>query len=285
MKTKETIDPRRVKALALDLDGTLLLPNAVLSERARSILAKCMNRGIAVIICTGRSFGGAEPYRDALGAAGPMVYFNGAQVLDMPGGTVLELSLLDRAIAEYCVDLARSRGVYFHVFFPGTPDRPEELLAAESSGKETKIYRERTGLEPSFTDLKALFAERGSGCLKAMFIADDKILDTVKAQLGERFGDALYMVRSYVSFLEILAPGVSKGRGLLRALEFRGIGPEETIAFGDEENDLPLFGAAGFSVAPANAAEAVRGAADIVVGPNSEDGVAVFLEELFERQF
>jgi Cof subfamily protein (haloacid dehalogenase superfamily) len=282
MKAKNIIDPRRIKALALDLDGTLLLPNAVLSGRARKILAKCMDRGLAVIICTGRSSEGAEPYRAALDAAGPMVYFNGAEVLDMPGGTVLEASLLDRSIAEYCVDLARSLGVYFHVFFPGTPDRPGELLVAEGPGEESEIYRSRTGLEASFADLKALFAERDSGCLKGMFIAGEEILNAVKAQLGERFGGALYMARSHVSFLEILAPGVSKGRGLLRALEHRGLRADETIAFGDEENDLPLFAAAGFSVAPANAVEAIRRAADVIVGPNAEDGVAAFLEELFD---
>jgi hydroxymethylpyrimidine pyrophosphatase-like HAD family hydrolase len=59
-----------------------------------------------------------------------------------------------------------------------------------------------------------------------------------------------------------------------------GFSPEEVIAFGDEENDLPLFTTAGFAVAPANARDAVRAAADFVTGPNTEDGVAAFLAGL-----
>jgi hydroxymethylpyrimidine pyrophosphatase-like HAD family hydrolase len=53
------------------------------------------------------------------------------------------------------------------------------------------------------------------------------------------------------------------------------------IAFGDEENDLPLFSESAYAVAPANAKETVRSAADIVVASNAEDGVAEFLETLF----
>jgi hydroxymethylpyrimidine pyrophosphatase-like HAD family hydrolase len=64
-------------------------------------------------------------------------------------------------------------------------------------------------------------------------------------------------------------------------MEKRGLKPEELIALGDEENDLPMFSVAGFSVAPANAKEKVRQAADLVTGPNTEDGIAAFLEETF----
>jgi hydroxymethylpyrimidine pyrophosphatase-like HAD family hydrolase len=78
-------------------------------------------------------------------------------------------------------------------------------------------------------------------------------------------------------------PRVSKGEGLRIALDRRGLKPAEAIAFGDEENDLPLFAAAGFSVAPANAKEPVRRAADLLVPSNAEDGVAAFLEETFLR--
>jgi len=56
---------------------------------------------------------------------------------------------------------------------------------------------------------------------------------------------------------------------------------EEAIAFGDEENDIPMFARAGFSIAPSNAKDAVKAKADLVIGSNVEDGVAAFLEEFF----
>jgi hydroxymethylpyrimidine pyrophosphatase-like HAD family hydrolase len=111
-----------------------------------------------------------------------------------------------------------------------------------------------------------------------MFLAEGPVLDTLRASLEARFSRRVYMARSHETFLEIMDGGVSKGRGLEAALGFRRIDPAKVIAFGDEENDLPLFKTAGFSAAPANGKEALRAAADFVIGPNSEDGVAAFLE-------
>jgi len=75
--------------------------------------------------------------------------------------------------------------------------------------------------------------------------------------------------------------GVSKGTGLKTVMECRGLKPEEVIAFGDEENDIPMFSVAGFSAAPSNARENVRQAADFVFGSNAEEGLAAFLDDLF----
>jgi hydroxymethylpyrimidine pyrophosphatase-like HAD family hydrolase len=114
-----------------------------------------------------------------------------------------------------------------------------------------------------------------------MFLAEPEVQDALRPRLAERFGSRIYVARTLRTFLEVMAAGVSKGRGLALALEHRGLAPGGVIALGDEENDLPLFDAAGFSVAPANAKDKVREAADRVVGSNAEDGVAVFLEEFF----
>jgi hydroxymethylpyrimidine pyrophosphatase-like HAD family hydrolase len=211
-----------------------------------------------------------------------MVYYNGAVVMDMPEAKILNASFLEPGLARYCVDLARDLGVYFHIFLPGTPDSPAETLLAERYGEESEVYRNRTGLKPRIVDLKAALDSPGVRCIKGMFIAEPAVLAAVQERLEQQFGGRFYGARSYVSFLEILAPGVSKGHGLRRALEYRGLPPSQTIAFGDEENDLPLFEAAGFSAAPANAQEQILRAADIHIGPNSEDGVAAFLESLFD---
>jgi hydroxymethylpyrimidine pyrophosphatase-like HAD family hydrolase len=64
-------------------------------------------------------------------------------------------------------------------------------------------------------------------------------------------------------------------------MECRGLKPEEVFAFGDEENDIPMFDVAGFSAAPSNAREKVRQAADFVFGSNAEEGLAAFLEKMF----
>jgi hydroxymethylpyrimidine pyrophosphatase-like HAD family hydrolase len=176
-------------------------------------------------------------------------------------------------------------GVHFQVFLPGsagdgTQPAAPELLLIEKESPEADMYRGHTGLVPVLGDImKAVSAPGFSGCIKGMFISDPSIHDALREKLVRQFGNSIAVVRSYPTFLEVLKAGVSKGEGLNTAMTARGLEAENVIALGDEENDLPMFGAAGFSVAPANAREKVKEAADLVIGANSEDGVAIFIEE------
>lgn len=70
--------------------------------------------------------------------------------------------------------------------------------------------------------------------------------------------------------------------GLARYAARLGIAAEQVIAFGDMPNDLSMFGWAGRAFAVGNAHPSVIAAADAVIGPVEEDGVAVFLETLLE---
>lgn len=280
MTGNKAIDPRQIKALALDLDGTLLGLDNRISGRTLRTMRDCKARGIKLILCTGRSPEGAEDYRAALEAEGPQVYFNGAVVADMPGGRVTDTVLLDKAAADFCVDLARKLGIYFQIYLPAPGDYPGNLLMAEHQGTESEMYRNHTGIRAHIGDLKEVLARpENRGCIKGMFIAELEVLDTIRPYLAERFGGSVYIARTHNTFLEVLSPGASKGRGLIAALNRQGLRAAEVIAFGDEENDLPMFQAAGFSAAPANAKEQVRAAADFLTGPHFEDGVAAFLED------
>jgi Cof subfamily protein (haloacid dehalogenase superfamily) len=279
---KRSLDPPLIKALALDLDGTALNPGKILSQRTLRALRGCRERGLELLLVTGRAVEAAEKYRAAMDARGPMVYFNGALVADMPGGAVLSATLLDLEAVEFCVGLSRSLGAYYQVFLPGPPLR--QRLIAERWCPEAEMYLEHTGIRAEICDIREAIALPGiGGCIKSMFLAEPEVQDRIRLQLAERFGDSLYVARTLRTFLEIMNPRVSKGEGLRIALGCRGLKPGEAIAFGDEENDLPLFAAAGFSVAPANAKEPVRQAADLLVPSNAEDGVAAFLEETFLR--
>ncbi|MDR1955424.1 MAG: HAD hydrolase family protein [Treponema sp.] len=281
--TVKGLDPRQIQVLALDLDGTCLGLNASLSGRMIRAIRRCIDRGVRVIICTGRSLEAAEPYRQALGAEGPMVYFNGAEVVDMPSGKVLRSTLLRVEVADYCVDLSRSRGVYYQVYFPACPEHPRGILLAEQQRQETEQYRRHTGVQAVIGDLKQALAQPGlAGCVKGMFIGEPAFHEELRRLLTERFGRSIYIAQTSPTYLELMDAGVSKGIGLGHALAYLGLQEALVMACGDEENDLPLFAAASFAAAPATAKASVRAAADILFGPHTEDGLAEFLERLFE---
>ncbi|MDR2194901.1 MAG: Cof-type HAD-IIB family hydrolase [Treponema sp.] len=278
-------DFSRIKALALDLDGTLLRPDNVLSDLTVNTLRACRDRGLRLIICTGRSPEASEAYRAAMGATGPMVFFNGAEVTDVDergGRSNTVYALLHFDVIERCVDIARKTGVYFQVYFPETSGAGKRLVA-ERKGAEGDAYFKHTGSLSAIEDIRETLADAASraisGCIKGMFIADPDTLDEIRPLLAERLGDTVSLTKTFSAFLEVMPTGVSKGTGLTLALERLSLTGEAVIAAGDEESDISMFAIAGFSAAPANAKDHVKAAAHTVIRANTEDGVARFLDQ------
>jgi len=279
---RKEIDVSKIKALAVDLDGTALMPDTRMGERTVRCLKGLVDRGIQVMLCTGRAIESSQRYYSAIGAAGPMVFFNGAEVAEVPNVKMISSNLMGSDVIDYGLDLARSMDIHYQVFFPPRGGNWEALLI-EKQRPEAEMYRNHTGIVPVVADLKAVLADPDTkGCFKAMFICDSALHNEIRRKMGDRFGDSIYMANSYPSFLEIMNAGVSKGEGLKTAMKCRGLKMEDLIAFGDEENDLPMFAVAGFSAAPSSAKEKVRQAADFVFGSNAEEGMAAFLENLFQ---
>ena len=275
-----------IRALAIDLDGTVLTPEAKLSERTVKTLKLCVKRGLQIIIATGRAIEASEPFRSALDLAGPMVYYNGAVVVDTPGNKILNTILMDKKAAEFCVDLARDMEVYCQVYLSTgicpVGDNKNIPLLAWRDFPERDMYYKKTGILAELVNMKEALARPDlQGCVKTMFMAEPEILANVRPKLEEHFGGTAYIAQTTRTFLEILDIKASKGKGLEFVMQYCSLKKEEIIAFGDEENDIPLFKASGFSAAPINAKDSVKAAADIIIGSNADDGVAVFLEEFF----
>jgi Cof subfamily protein (haloacid dehalogenase superfamily) len=273
-------DPATIKALAFDLDGTLLRQDKTLGEKTRRVLKVCLDKGMKLIIATGRAVVSGEVYRDMIGAAGPQVYYNGAEVVDMPGGAQIFTHYVDAEPIRYAAELAEEMGVYFQVYFPTGVIGNGEVLMASRLGEESDYYCKTSGVQAIGGDLKASLAKVPQ-LIKGLFITDEVHQERLRAALNKRYRESIYVVRSSPRYLEVLANGVSKGVGLAHALKQLGLKTNEAVVFGDEENDLPMFAAAAFSAAPANAKPAVRDAATFHIPSNDEDGVAAFLEEKF----
>lgn len=275
-------DPNDIKALVFDLDGTILAPGAILTDRTIKAVKGCMQRGIKIIISTGRAMEAVEQFRIPLGAEGPMIYFNGAMVADMPKGSVLSSTLLDAKAVDYCIDLSREMGVYCQVYFPVGDCESRTILISEWDSDERNMYNERTGLLSEIGNLKeALRRSKPAGCIKAMFLAEPEVQAVLRPKLEEQFGSSVYITQTTRTFLEIMDKKVSKGQGLSFVMERLSIKKEEVIAFGDDENDVPMFSVAGFSVAPSNAKDSVKAEANLVIGSNADESVAAFLEDFF----
>jgi len=284
------LEPKKIKAIAIDLDGTTLLPNTTLGERTQKCLEKLISNGMQIMIATGRAIEASEKYRSAIGAEGPMVFFNGAEVADVPCGKILSTNLIGLDVVDFGADIARDLGVHYQVYLPPgiSPDTGEkdpkqkwEALLVDRYGPEAELYYKHTGIIAIEKDLKSIAGMPLEGCIKGMFIADPSLHDEIRIRIDKRFGGRISVMRSFPTFLEVINTGVSKGEGLKIAMRHRGLEQEEVAAFGDEENDLSMFTAAGFAGAPQNAREKIRKEADFVYGSNAEEGLAIYLEKTF----
>ena len=287
----KNLDPGKIKAFALDLDGTTLLPDTSMGERTVSVLKKLMSNGKQIIFATGRAVQAVAHYQAITSAEGPMVFFNGAEVVDIPCGKLLHASLVSNDVMDFCIDLSRDMGVFFQVYLPAgisvetgkfDPSQKWETLLQEKPGPEAENYQKHTGIIPVVKDLKTITSMPDlKGCIKGMFILDPSLHVEIRQKLNDRFPNRINIIRSFPTFIEVTNAGVTKGEGLKIAMLYRGLKPEEVFAFGDEENDLSMFEAAGFSAAPISAREVIRSQADFIYGPIAEEGLAIYLEQTF----
>ena len=119
---------------------------------------------------------------------------------------------------------------------------------------------------------------------KLVVIDDPSVLDELEQRMKARFDDRMYISKSLPYFLEFAAPGVTKAAGLDFLSQRLGFTPEQTVAFGDGENDIELVAWAGYGVAVDNAHERVKTIADLVCPSVDEEGVAQVLEAYLDSR-
>ena len=102
--------------------------------------------------------------------------------------------------------------------------------------------------------------------------------------MNERFGDALWVrvfTNEYFSdwdWLTVHDARATKEQALSRVMDENGLRGAEVVAFGDSDNDIPLFRFASRGVAVQNASDELKSLAETVIGPNTADSVVRFLE-------
>jgi hydroxymethylpyrimidine pyrophosphatase-like HAD family hydrolase len=263
----------RFRAIATDLDGTLLRSDQSVSPRTREAIQAAEDAGMLVVIATGRPPRWIAPVVEQLGDRGLVVCANGASVYDPARHELVHRIDLDPLVARSIVDDLES-------------GLPEAVLGVEQ-GFDFGVDQRYGDLGVDILDLipdirvapiRSFLDEPVTKLIVRLpHPAPPGTAARVQAIVGSR---ALVTHSTHESFLELSDPRVHKAHTVELLLEEHGHTSADVVAFGDMPNDLELIRWAALGVAMANAHPDLLAAADLVTTTNDDDGVARVIEQL-----
>lgn len=263
------------KLIAMDLDGTLLNDQKVITEKTKAALMAAQNKGIRLALASARPSPGLFRERDALDMQnfnGILMSYNGGRIVDAETGKVL---------FETSMDLQETKQVLRQLEkLPVTPilDDGAKFYVTDKDGYKVDYECRNNNMICSGVGNLADFLTFAP--IKILMSVQPEELPIVQKQIAAFLPESLTVVQTAAFYLEIIPKVINKGQGIRDICKVLGMEPAEVIAFGDAENDIPMLRAAGMGVAMGNAQETVKAAADMVTLSNNDDGIAAALEKL-----
>jgi Cof subfamily protein (haloacid dehalogenase superfamily) len=284
-----------IKCIATDMDGTLLTATQQITAENREAIIKAKEQGVEVVVATGRSFQEARFVLEESGLKLPMICVNGAEVR-AENGEIVSSSPLGKSEARQAALRLVESGVYFEVYTnKGTFTEDEDMAVTiivdifSTANPEVPIEkiaeaaeeRMHKGLITKIEQYDQLFEDDQYEIYKLLaFSLDDDKLDAAKGGLKEITG--LAVSSSGRENIEITSLEAQKGVALEKFVASRGISLEETMALGDNFNDVSMLKKVGKPVAMGNAAQEIKELCGEVTLTNEESGVGKAIMKVLE---
>jgi hypothetical protein len=265
---------------AFDLDGTVLRRNLRITGKTVAALQSLRERGMRLVVATGRRFEDAREYAGRLGFADgdPLICYGGSMIRRMNGSETLLHFRLQRSLSVEVLEWAAERDLHARVFVDGgiitSPDTTASLGHLRRSG------------EPgvSVVDSPAdWLRDCGEEPTKLVLVDRPEAVESWLEEAQAAFAGRLFVTRSLPHYVEIGGLTGTKSEALGFLCGRWGIERERVLAFGDADNDIDMLRFAGRGIAVGGMTGEVREAADEVVPGVDEDGVARYVERLLEE--
>ncbi len=264
-----------IRVLALDLDGTLTNHEKIITPRTMAALHAAMEKGVMLVLASGRPTVGIEPLAkqlDLYRKGGYILSYNGGTVLDCKTGDILYQNELPPALIPEICAFAKAHGVavvsYNNDGVIG--EHPNDPWAL----KECEINK----IPMIGVDNLAEYIDYPIS--KMLLTLDPVRMEFIEPDIKAQFRGRMDAYRSCAFFIEAVPLGVAKDASLAALLETLGLSRENLMACGDGMNDRSMIAFAGVGVAMQNAEDEVKKVADYVtIADNDHDGVAEAIEQ------
>ena len=261
----------RCRLAALDLDGTLLNDEHIVTDRSCEALRELSAQGVAVVLISGRMHRAILPISDQIGLENPIISYNGGMVKHPRTEEVIHHTPIPGADAMALVEYGDQEGLHLNFCL-------NDRLFIREYNQWSELYEKRTGVPA--TALGNLHELDGQEPTKMQILDTPEKIDLLLTECKTEFGERLYVTRTQVEYIEFMNPQVSKGRALQALADQLNIPNNLIVAFGDGYNDESMMEIAGFRVAMGNSVEEIKAIADYTTETNQNDGVALAVEHL-----
>lgn len=281
---KNTMNKKDIRLIGLDLDGTTLTSDKVLTSHTKEVLEACLKQGIQVLPATGRARAGIPDYLTQITGMRYVVVSNGAAVVDLKTG---------KNVYSNCISWERALEIFdilenYHTFY--------DIYAMGKGWCEARFYDhlELYNIEPHIEqliltsrtridNLKDWVRDHKAPVEKInMFFAKEEDRQKAFDELGTV--PDLAVTCSLANNLEINDSTCNKGDALMNLGKLLDISLDQIMACGDGNNDYAMIKQAGTGVAMENGEPEVKAIADFITKTNDEEGVAFAIEQFCDLQ-
>lgn len=271
-----------------DLDGTLLDNESKLTAKTIKIINRAVQEGANFTIATARTPATVSKILAPLKLRLPLIVMTGASLWNMESNEYSDVKYFKKATARKLLELYADTGlptfVYtlsdgiIHIYHLGIASHIERAFISERIHNPFKKFHLTESHHPG-----GIISQSDVEDKIILFYAIRPTIEaerTYKRIKNENIDcNALYYHDIYgpeTAVLEVFAPEATKAKAVEKLAE--KIGADEIVVFGDNVNDLPMMEIATRSVAMGNAIKEVKKRASEVIGLNSEDAVAEYIE-------
>lgn len=270
---------QQIRLVALDLDGTVFNDHKEITPRTLAAIQSALQKGVVVLPATGRTVAGVPEQFIKIPGVRYALTSNGASVVDLQTQEKLVNLPFDAALAQRAYDVVAPFGGMMSIFIDGNSYTTSEN--AENSidmvPPNLRDYFRTTRIE--VPDMHATMQQYPNDVEKFSIMYRTEAERNAAWQAVAKACPEIEITSSLERNMELNAPGISKGRGLMALAERLGLALDEVMAVGDSGNDLTMLEAAGLGVAMGNATEEIKQAADVITADNNHDGVAEAIEK------
>ena len=273
-----------LKAIVLDIDGTLLNDQKEISPRTRDSLLKAQEAGVKVVLASGRPISAMEQFSKELKMEqhhGLLLSYNGACVTDCATNeTLFSQSMSEKMGKEILAHLANFevKPMVAHKDYMYVNNVYDCMITAPPYGLKNIIeYESRSGnFKLCEVDNLAEFVD--FPLHKILVAGEPEYLEENWKEIMRPFEGRVNGYFSAPFYFEFTDKGIDKAFALDKSLQPLGISSENVISFGDGENDTSIIAYAEVGVAMGNAIDALKASANEITLSNNEDGIAHVLE-------